>query len=78
MTHHINKLYVIGSYFLCCKMQTRYKKKTIHIVDSSIDLRENHARNKPQAVSSCENSVRRNEGKPIALLLVPGLIPDVH
>ena len=60
MTHHINKLYVM---------------KTIHIVESSIEMHENYARNKPRAVSSRENPVRANRGKPIALLLVPGLIP---
>ena len=27
MTHIINKLYVIISYFLCCKRQTKYKNK---------------------------------------------------
>ena len=26
MTQHINKLYVIISYFLCCKRQTKYQK----------------------------------------------------
>ena len=77
MTHHINQLYVIMSYFLCCKKQTKYKKK-IHIVDSFIEMHEIYARNKPWAVSSSENPVRANEGKPIALLLVPGLIPDVQ
>ena len=77
MTHHVNKLYVIISYFLCCKRRTKYKK-TIHIVDSSIEMYENYARNKPQAVSSNENPVRANGGKSIALLLLPGLIPDVQ
>ena len=41
-------------------------------------MHENYARNKPRAVSSNENHVRVNGGKPIALLLVPGLIPDVQ
>ena len=53
-------------------------KKTSNIVDSSIAMHENYARNKPRAVSSSENPVRANEKKPIALLLVPGLIPDVQ
>ena len=76
MTHHNNKLYVTTSDFLCCKRQTKYKK--IHIVDSSIEIHENYARNKPRAVSSSENYVRWNGEKPIALLLVTGLIPDVQ
>ena len=41
-------------------------------------MNEKYAGNKPQAVSSSENHVRSNGGKPIALLLVPGLIPDVQ
>ena len=41
-------------------------------------MHEKYARNKHWAVSSSENPVRANEGKPIALLLVPGLIPDVQ
>ena len=41
-------------------------------------MRENYARNKPWAVSSSENPVRVNGGKPNALLLVPELIPDVQ
>ena len=40
-------------------------------------MHENYARNKPLAVSS-KNPVQANGGKPIALLLVPGLIPDVQ
>ena len=61
MTHHINKLYIIISYFLCCKRQTRYEK-LIHIVDSSIEMHENYAINKHRAVSSSENPVRANGG----------------
>ena len=68
MTHHINKLFVIISYFLCCKRQSKYKK-TKHIVDSSIEMHENYARNKPRAVSSSGNPLRANEGKHIAPLL---------
>ena len=77
MTHHINKLYVIMSYSLCCKGRTKYKT-TIPIVDSFIKVSENNARNKPRAGSSSENPVRANRGKPIALLLVPGIIPDIQ
>ena len=77
MTHHINTLYIIISYFWCCKRQTKYKK-IVHIVGSSIEMHENYARNKPWAVSSSENPVRANGWKPITLLLVPGLIPDVQ
>ena len=62
MTEHINTFYVIISYFLCCKRQTKYKK--IHIVDSSIEVHENYTRNKPRAVSNSENPMRANEGKP--------------
>ena len=47
------------------------------MVDSSIRMHEKYAKNKPRAVSSSENPVRANGGKPIALLLVPGLVPDV-
>ena len=77
MTHHINKLYVIISYFLCCPRQTKYNK-TIHIVYSSFEMHGNYARNKPRAVHSSENNVRVNGGKTITLLLLPGLIPDVQ
>ena len=41
-------------------------------------MHENYAKNKHRAVSSGENHVRTNGGKTIALLLVPGLIPDVQ
>ena len=58
-------------------MQTKYLN-TFHIGDSSIEMHENYARNKPWAVSSSENPVRANGVKHIALLLVPGLIPDVQ
>ena len=44
----------------------------LHIVDSSIEMHENYARNKPRAVSSSENLVRPNGGEPIALLLMLG------
>ena len=42
-------------------------KKTIHIVDSSIEMHGNYARNKLRAVSSSGNPVRANGGKPIAV-----------
>ena len=41
-------------------------------------MHANYARNKPRAVSSNENPVRANGGKPIAMLVAPGLIPDVQ
>ena len=41
-------------------------------------MHDNYATNKPWSVSSNENPVRADRGKPIALLLVPGLIPDVQ
>ena len=37
-------------------------------------MHENYAKNKPREVSSGDNPVRANGGKPIALLLVEGLI----
>ena len=55
-SHHSNKLYVLISFCVIkCKQNT---KKTIHIVDSSIEMHGNYARNK--AVSCSENSVRAN------------------
>ena len=41
-------------------------------------MHKKYARNKPPAVSSNKNPVMANGGKPIALLLVPGLLPDVQ
>ena len=46
--------------------------------DCSIEMHENFARNKPRTVSSNENHIMANGGKPIALLLMPGLIPGVQ
>ena len=43
-----------------------------------VEMHENYARYKPRAVSSSENPVRANGGKPIALRLVTGLIPEVQ
>ena len=42
----------------------------LRIVDSSIETHGNYARNKPRAVSSCENPVRANGGKPMTLPLI--------
>ena len=42
-------------------------------MDSSIEMHGNYARNKAWAVSSSDNPVRANGGKPIALRLVPRL-----
>ena len=62
MTHHINKLYVIMSYFSVAEGKQNLKK-TIHNVDSSIKMHENYAINKPRAVSSIENPGRVNGEK---------------
>ena len=39
-------------------------------------MHANYARKKPREVSSSANPVRANGGQPIALLLVPVLIPE--
>ena len=46
-----------------------------NMVNDKIKMHDKYARNKPRAVGSSDDPVRANGGKPIALLLVSGLIP---
>ena len=72
MTHHIIKLYVIISYFLCWKRQTNKQYTLLTVI---LRCMKSMQEMKP---SSNEYPVRANGGKPIALLLVSGLIPYVQ
>ena len=75
MTHHINKLYVIISYFCVVKGKQNTKKQYTLLTVLLICLKFMQEINPGQSVVI---KMRLNGGKPIALLLVPRLIPDVQ